>query len=245
MLQNGLSRELFEKWCTDAKNGCVIAGYCVEGTLARHILSEPEEIVALAGHRLPMRLQVLYISFSAHADYSETSNFVHKMKPAHLVSPILTRFYRSIFVQILVHGEMNEMNRLKAAILRQYEEDPDYKVEVHNPRNTETLSLFFRGQKTAKIVGQLAENLPADNSVVSGVLLRRNFNYHLLMPSDLSVYTELSSSSLTQKKSLYYDGELAVLVYNLGQLTEDYKLCAVAPQEDGPSHVITIFDVSF
>jgi cleavage and polyadenylation specificity factor subunit 3 len=68
MLQNGLSRELFEKWCTDAKNGCVIAGYCVEGTLARHILSEPEEIVALAGHRLPMRLQVLYISFSAHAD---------------------------------------------------------------------------------------------------------------------------------------------------------------------------------
>ncbi|PIO71925.1 hypothetical protein TELCIR_06156 [Teladorsagia circumcincta] len=35
MLQNGLSRELFEKWCTDAKNGCIIAGYCVEGTLAK------------------------------------------------------------------------------------------------------------------------------------------------------------------------------------------------------------------
>lgn len=85
MLQNGLSRELFERWCTDAKNGCVIAGYCVEGTLARHILSEPEEIIALAGHRLPMRLQVLYISFSAHADYSETSSFVRKMRPAHLV----------------------------------------------------------------------------------------------------------------------------------------------------------------
>ena len=35
MLQNGLSRELFEKWCVDSKNGCIIAGYCVEGTLAK------------------------------------------------------------------------------------------------------------------------------------------------------------------------------------------------------------------
>lgn len=75
MLQNGLSRELFEQWCTDSKNGCIIAGYCVEGTLAKvikffysffilflhcfqHILSEPEEIVAINGERLPMRMQV-------------------------------------------------------------------------------------------------------------------------------------------------------------------------------------------
>lgn len=26
MLQNGLSRELFESWCTDSKNGVIIAG---------------------------------------------------------------------------------------------------------------------------------------------------------------------------------------------------------------------------
>lgn len=26
MLQNGLSRELFEAWCTDPKNGVIIAG---------------------------------------------------------------------------------------------------------------------------------------------------------------------------------------------------------------------------
>lgn len=26
MLQSGLSRELFELWCTDAKNGVIIAG---------------------------------------------------------------------------------------------------------------------------------------------------------------------------------------------------------------------------
>ena len=35
MMQSGLSRELFESWCTDKRNGTIIAGYCVEGTLAK------------------------------------------------------------------------------------------------------------------------------------------------------------------------------------------------------------------
>ncbi len=34
-MQSGLSRELFECWCTDKRNGVIIAGYCVEGTLAK------------------------------------------------------------------------------------------------------------------------------------------------------------------------------------------------------------------
>lgn len=33
--KSGLSRELFEQWCTDRRNGVIIAGYCVEGTLAK------------------------------------------------------------------------------------------------------------------------------------------------------------------------------------------------------------------
>ena len=69
MMQSGLSRELFENWCTDAKNGCIVAGYCVEGTLAKTILSEPEEITAMSGQKLPLKMQVNYISFSAHTDY--------------------------------------------------------------------------------------------------------------------------------------------------------------------------------
>ena len=35
MMQSGLSRELFESWCTDKRNGVIIAGYCVEGTLGK------------------------------------------------------------------------------------------------------------------------------------------------------------------------------------------------------------------
>lgn len=62
-----------------------------------------------------MRLQVAYISFSAHTDYIQTSEFIRALRPSNL---------------ILVHGEMNEMNRLKAAILRQYEDDTDFQIEV-------------------------------------------------------------------------------------------------------------------
>lgn len=41
VLQSGLSRTLFERWCPDKKNGLIIPGYVVEGTLAKvsHIAS--------------------------------------------------------------------------------------------------------------------------------------------------------------------------------------------------------------
>ncbi len=35
MLQPGTSRELFELWAPDPRNGLVVTGYSVEGTLAR------------------------------------------------------------------------------------------------------------------------------------------------------------------------------------------------------------------
>ena len=39
MLQSGLSRELFEKWCTADKNTVILPGYCVDGTLAKVFFS--------------------------------------------------------------------------------------------------------------------------------------------------------------------------------------------------------------
>lgn len=53
--------------------------------------------------------------------------------------------------QILVHGEQNEMARLKAALIREYEDNDEVHIEVHNPRNTEAVTLNFRGEKLAKV----------------------------------------------------------------------------------------------
>ena len=40
MMQSGLSRELFESWCSDRRNGLMMPGYSVAGALA-HRSPEP------------------------------------------------------------------------------------------------------------------------------------------------------------------------------------------------------------
>ena len=54
------------------------------------------------------------------------------------------------------------------------------KIEFHNPRNTVAVELFFRGEKMAKVVGALAMEKPEEGHKVSGILVKRNFNYHIL-----------------------------------------------------------------
>ncbi|KAL0870191.1 hypothetical protein ABMA27_006335 [Loxostege sticticalis] len=199
MMQSGLSRELFESWCTDSKNGVIIAGYCVEGTLAKTILSEPEEITSMSGQKLPLKMSVDYISFSAHTDYQQTSEFINILKPPHVV---------------LVHGEQNEMSRLKAALQREHRG----RITIHTPRNTQQLALTFRGDKTAKVMGSLAVEPPTAGKQLQGVLVKRNFNYHILAPADLNKYTELTQSEVTQRQSIHYTGSVPLLRHVVMQL---------------------------
>ena len=56
-----------------------------------------------------------------------------------------------LLIQVLVHGEQNEMNRLKLALIREYEDDPEYNIDIHNPRNTTPVAFHFRGEKMAKV----------------------------------------------------------------------------------------------
>jgi hypothetical protein len=94
MLQNGLSREFFEMWCGDKRNSCVVPGYCVSGTLAKEITEmQVTQITAMNGQKLPLNCAVSYISFSAHADYDETSKFIEELRPTlqHVVCSILPR----------------------------------------------------------------------------------------------------------------------------------------------------------
>ncbi|KAB1266763.1 Cleavage and polyadenylation specificity factor subunit 3 [Camelus dromedarius] len=209
MMQSGLSRELFESWCTDKRNGVIIAGYCVEGTLAKHIMSEPEEITTMSGQKLPLKMSVDYISFSAHTDYQQTSEFIRALKPPHV---------------ILVHGEQNEMARLKAALIREYEDNDEVHIEVHNPRNTEAVTLNFRGEKLAKVMGFLADKKPEQGQRVSGILVKRNFNYHILSPCDLSNYTDLAMSTVKQTQAIPYTGPFNLLYYQLQKLTEELEI---------------------
>ena len=66
------------------------------------------------------------------------------------------------------------------------------KIEFHNPRNTVAVELFFRGEKMAKVVGALAMEKPEEGHKVSGILVKRNFNYHILAGKCISyLYYEI------------------------------------------------------
>ncbi|CAF0990021.1 unnamed protein product [Rotaria sp. Silwood1] len=208
MMQSGLSRELFECWCTDKRNGVIIAGYCVEGTLAKMILSEPEEITTMSGQKLPLKCSVDYISFSAHTDCNQTTDFIRELRPPHV---------------ILVHGESTEMNRLRSHLIRKFEDDPECKLLVYTPKNTQSVELRFRGEKTAKVVGQLAAEKPAEGNILSGILVRRNFKLHMMAPEDLQNYTTLTRSTVTQHLGIPFTAAPRSLVLNLSQVAGELE----------------------
>jgi len=227
MMQSGLSRELFEVWCPDPKNGVIIAGYCVEGTLAKDILKEPEEVTTMSGQRLPMKCSVEYISFSAHTDFEQTSHFIRTIRPPNVV---------------LVHGEMTEMARLKGALQREYEAETqlDQKVKIFNPKNLETVTFHFRGEKMAKVMGVLAVDKPKEGKAVSGILVKRNFNNHIISPSELGKYSELAVSTVQQRLSVHYSGSWQLLHYLLASM---YGNIEVVLEEENENKSLKIFGV--
>jgi cleavage and polyadenylation specificity factor subunit 3 len=110
MLQSGVSRQLFDRWAPDPKNGVMIAGYAVEHTLAKEIMLQPKEVMTLEGRRQPLSCLVDYVSFSAHVDFVQNRGFITRVEPKHI---------------ILVHGQKDEMGRLKSALLLQQRQIPE------------------------------------------------------------------------------------------------------------------------
>lgn len=146
MLQNGVSRQLLERWAPDPKNAVLLTGYAVEGTMAKELLAEPHAIPSINNPEIaiPRRLSIDEISFAAHVDFQQNAGFIEEVAPRKI---------------ILVHGDSNPMGRLKSALLSRYSsrKGTDEEVKVFNPRNCEDLLIGIKGAKIAKVVGALAE----------------------------------------------------------------------------------------
>ena len=219
MLQNGVSRDLLELWCSDEKNGVIIAGYAVEGTLAKFIMTEPTHITSVAGARLPLRMSVNYVSFSAHADYRETSEFIDTLRPAHT---------------ILVHGDVNEgVGKLKAALVDRY----GATMNCQGPKNGQTVELEFKQTKIVKTVGKLAEGEEGKNGekvaegvkdgrVMKGVIVRKDFVYQFMAVEDLPNFTPIQCTAIKQTLIIPFHQTFACLHAFISQLfvpDEDYE----------------------
>ena len=73
-------------------------------TFLQHILSEPEEVTAMSGQKIALKMSVDYISFSAHVDYKQCSEFVRAMKPPHVVSCIAFSIIISLAFGVLAQS---------------------------------------------------------------------------------------------------------------------------------------------
>ena len=204
MLQSGMSRVLLERWAPDQRNGVVMTGYNVEGTMARTILQEPQSIPAVMtggnaqsmGKRddnelmIPRRCTVDEYSFAAHVTGVENVEFIEEMGAQ---------------VVILVHGERQQMTRLKSKLMS-LNAGKTNEVKIYNPVNGEELRIPFRRDKTAKVVGRLASIQPprtADQNeaqLLSGVLVQNGFNLSLMAPEDLNEYAGLTTTAVMCKQ---------------------------------------------
>lgn len=232
MLQNGPSRALLERWAPEAKNGVVITGYSVEGTMAKTILMEPDEIPAVTQNRsagmpnvgkrggvegerqmIKRRCTVQEFNFAVHVDGQENREFIEEVG-----APVV----------ILVHGEKHNMNRLKSRLLG------IGKMKVYSPANCEEVRIPFRQDKVARVVGRLASQIqpptllpsPPDSNdeddemeegeakrpkaehdsslgqIVSGVLVQNDFKLSLMAPEDLKEYAGLATTTIVCRQHI-------------------------------------------
>jgi len=211
MLQSGMSRILLERWAPDPRNGVLMTGYNVEGTMARTILSEPEMIPAImsggnagvgqnmgrktkdedAAVMIPRRCTVEEFQFAAHVTGVENVEFIEQVAAPHV---------------ILVHGERSQAARLRSRLLdlnsRRLASNPKaHQTKVYSPENGAEIKIPFRKDKVAKVVGRLAQIPPPssdtdDTRVVSGVLVQNGFKLSLMAPEDLREYAGLTTTSI-------------------------------------------------
>lgn len=103
-MESGPSRALFELWCDDEKNGVLITGYTIEGTLVHKLDNEMKtakifknskeenrealsatntsnEFSAKDGRKKKVLCSVDNISFSAHVSFPENLRFMSAVKP--------------------------------------------------------------------------------------------------------------------------------------------------------------------
>lgn len=191
MLQNGVSRELLERWAPDPKNAVIMTGYSVEGTMAKDLLTEPHTIQSAMNSdmTIPRRLNIEEISFAAHVDFQQNASFIEKVNPLKI---------------ILVHGESNPMGRLKSALLSKYasRKGTEQEVKVFNPRNCDEVTIGIKGLKVAKVLGTLAEEqLSYLKKEISFHIKKDNVKIEELPADDMDKETMPESDEKVDKES--------------------------------------------
>ena len=99
------------------------------------------------------------------------------------------------------------MMRLKSKLLS-LNADKLIKTKIFSPANTEELRIPFKAEKTAKVVGRLAQITPPkpnssdDGQLITGVLVQNDFKLSLMAPEDLREYAGLTTTTVMCKQRI-------------------------------------------
>ena len=97
--------------------------------------------------------------------------------------------------------------RLKSKLLS-LNAEKTIKTKIFSPANTEELRIPFKVEKTAKVVGKLAQisppnlNNPDDGQLITGVLVQNDFKLSLMAPEDLREYAGLTTTTIMCKQRI-------------------------------------------
>ncbi|XP_030625044.1 integrator complex subunit 11 isoform X1 [Chanos chanos] len=120
MLHAGQSLQIFKKWAGNDKNMVIMPGYCVQGTVGHKILNGQKKLEMEGRATLEVKLQVEYMSFSAHADAKGIMQLIRMAEPRNM---------------LLVHGEAKKMEFLKDKI------EQEFSISCFMPANGETTTV--------------------------------------------------------------------------------------------------------
>lgn len=118
--------------------------------------------------QLALRCSVDAISFSAHADFPQTSDFLDEVNPPHVV---------------LVHGEAGEMMRLKRA-LEQRAKATDRIRNLYTPKVTQPVHIRHQPRHVAKVC-HIADG-QANNTLIWWVSVECQDNMCMRIDSDVA-----------------------------------------------------------
>ena len=99
------------------------------------------------------------------------------------------------------------MMRLKSKLLS-LNADKTVKTKIFSPANTEELRIPFKVDKTARVVGKLAQIPPPksldqeDMQLISGVLVQNDFKMSLMASEDLREYAGLTTTTIMCKQRI-------------------------------------------
>ncbi|ANQ09947.1 Cleavage and polyadenylation specifity protein [Plasmodium coatneyi] len=219
MLQNGISKNIFNIIAPDKKSGVILTGYTVKGTLAHELKTEPEYVL-INDKPVKRRCRFEEISFSAHSDFNQTKTFIEKLKCPNVV---------------LVHGDRNELNRLKNKLT----EEKKY-LSVFTPELLQRLTFRFEHSDHVVSLGRLSQHIrgkhqPGDeklsdrngeektipNGVDAIIISEPKAIPIMIYAKDIYEYTNLKTALIDQTISIKFPYKFELLYHMLKGVYEE------------------------